>query len=111
MVQLDPTRIQVQSNANPSWEQEETFQDLMAERLRQAPWLILSFALHAVLLLLIWALFPPEEPKKAKVAAGVTPGAASHGPYSARGTPATPASPHHHRHGLGLEWEWRWRGP
>ena len=66
MVQLDPTRIQVQSNANPSWEQEETFQDLMAERLRQAPWLILSFALHAVLLLLIWALFPPEEPKKAK---------------------------------------------
>ena len=67
MVQLDPTKIVVQSNAAPSWEQEESFQDLMAERLRQAPWLILSAALHAVLLLLVWALFPPEAPPKAKL--------------------------------------------
>ena len=66
MAHLDPSQIHVQSNAAPSWEQEETFQDLMAERLRQAPWLVLSAALHAVLLLLIWALFPPEEPKAAK---------------------------------------------
>ncbi|MFT4512191.1 MAG: hypothetical protein ACI89X_001295 [Planctomycetota bacterium] len=66
---LDPTKIVVQSNAAPSWEQDESFQDMMAERLRQAPWLILSAALHAVLLLLVWALFPPEEPPKAKLKA------------------------------------------
>ena len=69
MVQLDPTKIVVQSDAAPSWEQNETFQDMMAERLRQAPWLILSFALHAVLLLLVWALFPPEKPSEAKLKA------------------------------------------
>ena len=69
MVQLDPTKIVVQSDAAPSWEQQETFQDMMAERLRQAPWLILSFALHAVLLLLVWALFPPEKPPEAKLKA------------------------------------------
>ncbi len=69
MVQLDPTKIQVQSNAAPSWDQEESFQDLMAERLRQAPWLILSAALHAVLLLLVWALFPPEAANKGKLKA------------------------------------------
>src|SRR5690606_8618924 len=69
MVQLDPTKIVVQSNAAPSWEQEESFQDMMAERLRQAPWLILSAALHAILLVLVWALFPPEAPPKAKLKA------------------------------------------
>ncbi len=69
MAQLDPTKIVVSSNAAPSWDQNESFQDLMAERLRQAPWLILSFALHAVLLVLVWALFPPEEPPKAKLKA------------------------------------------
>ena len=68
MVQhLDPTKIHVQSNAAPAWEQEESFQDMMAERLRQAPWLILSAALHGVLLLLLWVLIPPEEKKKPEV--------------------------------------------
>ncbi|MFT6083078.1 MAG: hypothetical protein ACJAQZ_005162, partial [Planctomycetota bacterium] len=28
---LDPTKIVVQSNAAPSWEQDESFQDMMAE--------------------------------------------------------------------------------
>lgn len=69
MAQLDPTKIVVSSNAAPSWDQSETFQEQMAERLRQAPWLILSFALHAVLLVLVWALFPPEAPPKAKLKA------------------------------------------
>jgi len=69
MTQIDPTKIHVQSNAAPIWEQEESFQDMMAERLRQAPWLILSAAVHAVILLLIWVLLPPEEkePPKAVV--------------------------------------------
>ncbi|MCB9876946.1 MAG: terpene cyclase/mutase family protein [Planctomycetes bacterium] len=67
MVHLDPTKIHVQSTATPVWEHEETFQDLMAERLRQAPWLILSAALHGVLLALAWVLFPAEEKKPPKV--------------------------------------------
>ena len=41
-----------------------TFQELMGERLKQSPWLLLSAGLHAVLLLLIWALVPPEIAKK-----------------------------------------------
>jgi hypothetical protein len=64
MAQLDPTKIKVQSNALPVWETEVTFQEMMADRLRQAPWLILSAGLHAVLLLLAWVLFPAEEKKK-----------------------------------------------
>ena len=65
MAQLDPTKIKVESHALPVWETEVTFQDMMAERLRAAPWLILSAAIHAVLLLLLWVLVPPEETKKA----------------------------------------------
>jgi hypothetical protein len=64
MAQLDPTKIKVQSNALPVWETEVTFQEMMAERLRAAPWLILSAGIHAVLLLLLWVLIPPEEKKK-----------------------------------------------
>ncbi len=67
MVHVDPTKIQVQSNAVPIWEQESaTFQDMMAERLRQAPWLILSAAIHAVIALLIIVLIPAEKAKGPK---------------------------------------------
>ncbi|MCR9244596.1 MAG: terpene cyclase/mutase family protein [bacterium] len=64
MSQVDPTKIQVQSNAVPVWETEVTFQDMMAEQLRHAPWLVLSAALHAVLFLILWAVIPVEEKKK-----------------------------------------------
>ena len=46
------------------WEEEVTFQDLMADRLKQAPWLALSIGLHLVAFLMLWALIPPE-PKQA----------------------------------------------
>jgi Mg-chelatase subunit ChlD len=36
----------------------ESFQDLMAQELRRAPWLGGSLALHALLLLLLWLLLP-----------------------------------------------------
>lgn len=64
MAQIDPTKIKVQSNALPVWETEETFQDMMAEQLRHAPWLILSAALHGLVLLLLWVLIPAEQKKK-----------------------------------------------
>jgi hypothetical protein len=61
MAQLDPTKIKVQSNALPVWETEVTFQDMMAERLRQAPWLILSAAIHVAIGVLLWILIPADK--------------------------------------------------
>ncbi|MCA8953286.1 MAG: terpene cyclase/mutase family protein, partial [Planctomycetes bacterium] len=64
MSHVDPTKIHVQSNAVPIWEQEVTFQDMMAEQLSHAPWLVLSAALHAILFLILWAVIPAEEKKE-----------------------------------------------
>jgi len=63
MSQVDPTKIHIQSHAVPIWEQEVTFQDMMAEQLRHAPWLILSAALHAVAILILWVMVPAETKK------------------------------------------------
>jgi hypothetical protein len=64
MAQIDPTKIKVQSNALPVWETEVTFQEMMAERLRAAPWLILSAGIHVALGLIFWILMPPKAPEK-----------------------------------------------
>ena len=64
MSQVDPTKIHVQSNAVPIWESEVTFQDMMAEQLRHAPWLVLSAALHAVAILILWVLIPADDKKQ-----------------------------------------------
>jgi hypothetical protein len=64
MANLDPTKISVESNATPVWEHEVSFQDMMAEQLRHAPWLILSAALHGLILAILFVLLPPEEKKK-----------------------------------------------
>jgi hypothetical protein len=64
MAQLDPTKIKVSSNALPVWETEVTFQEMMAERLRAAPWLILSAGIHLVLALLGWIMMPPTTKEK-----------------------------------------------
>jgi len=66
MAHLDPTKIHVQSNAVPIWESEVTFQDMMAEQMRHAPWLALSIVLHIVVLGLMWVLYPAEVKKKAE---------------------------------------------
>ena len=50
-----------------AFEENATFQEMMGERLKQSPWLLLSATLHAVLLLLIWVFLPPEIPKAATV--------------------------------------------
>jgi hypothetical protein len=38
----------------------DSFHDHMAAHLRQAPWLVMSAAAHALVLLLLWLLIPPE---------------------------------------------------
>ena len=50
-----------------AFEENATFQEMMGERLKQSPWLLMSAAMHAVLLLLIWVFMPPEQPKTATV--------------------------------------------
>ncbi|MFT4512187.1 MAG: hypothetical protein ACI89X_001291 [Planctomycetota bacterium] len=49
-----------------------TFQEMMGDRLKQSPWLLLSASMHAVLLLLIWVFLPPEQPKQASVKVQLT---------------------------------------
>ncbi|MCP3977803.1 MAG: terpene cyclase/mutase family protein, partial [bacterium] len=45
--------------------EEVTFQDLMAEQLRHAPWLFASASAHAIAILLLWVLIPPEAQRSA----------------------------------------------
>ena len=40
------------------------FQEMMAERLRQAPYLFISAGFHIVIALLVIALMPPEKKKE-----------------------------------------------
>jgi hypothetical protein len=51
---------------------EVSFHDLIAERLRQAPWLALSAAAHALALLLLWVLLPEEQPQRVENQVTVT---------------------------------------
>jgi hypothetical protein len=65
MAQIDPTKIHIDSKAVPIWEHEPaSFQDIMAEQIRHAPWLILSAAIHGVVLALLWVLMPAEDRSK-----------------------------------------------
>lgn len=66
MAQIDPTKIHVESHAVPFYEQHESFQDIMAEQLRHAPWLILSIVIHGIAILIL-LLIPPSEKVKEQV--------------------------------------------
>src|SRR5262245_45995668 len=67
MAQLDPTKIHVDSKVVPIWEQESaSFQDIMAEQIRHAPWLMLSVVIHGVVLTLLWVMMPAEDRSKLK---------------------------------------------
>ena len=61
MAQIDPKQLKLHSEGtHHMWEEEISFQDLMAERLKQAPWLVLSIGLHAVVAVLLYLMFPPQ---------------------------------------------------
>ena len=57
-MQIDPTKFQVETHTAPIWEQEQTFQEIMAEQLRHAPWLMLSMVIHGIAIA-IFLLMPP----------------------------------------------------
>ena len=57
MKQIDPTQFTV----TQSVEEEVTFHDMVAEQLRHSPWLVLSAAAHAFVILLLWVLVPVEK--------------------------------------------------
>ncbi|MEZ5964801.1 MAG: prenyltransferase/squalene oxidase repeat-containing protein [Planctomycetota bacterium] len=57
---MDPTKLQLEHHhRNPLLDNEPTFQEIMADQLAHAPWLALSIAIHAVVVLLLW-LIPAE---------------------------------------------------
>ena len=47
-------------SAHPSWEPAPTFQEVMAEQLRRAPWLTLSMVIHGIAIALL-LLIPPNK--------------------------------------------------
>ena len=57
---MDPRNYHVESHHAPIWEEEVTFQDLMAEQIRHAPWLLLSIVIHGIAVLLIMMIPPPK---------------------------------------------------
>jgi hypothetical protein len=61
MAAIDPTKFHVETTTPPIWEQEQSFNDIMAEQLRHAPWLGLSILLHGIGVLLL--LLMPSERK------------------------------------------------
>src|SRR5687768_11067769 len=61
---MDPTKIHLDhSSRNPVLANEPTFQEIMGEQLAHAPWLLLSIAIHFIILFLL-SLIPPSPPKK-----------------------------------------------
>ncbi len=56
---VDPTAIRLHATRNPLLDDAATFQEMLGERLRQTPWLMLSIAAHVIAVLLVW-LIPAE---------------------------------------------------
>ena len=50
---FDPTRIHIESEQDRFWEHQPTFQDVMADQLRHAPWFGISILIHLVALLIL----------------------------------------------------------
>ena len=66
---MQTSRLPVRPHGGRDFD-DESFQDLLGERIRNAPWLVVSLAAHIVVLLLVWLLLPPDRPKP--VAASVS---------------------------------------
>ncbi|MEE2886841.1 MAG: prenyltransferase/squalene oxidase repeat-containing protein [Planctomycetota bacterium] len=53
-MQLDPTKIQLESHTPPIWEREEDFSQVMSDQLKHAPWLVISAIAHAIAGLILY---------------------------------------------------------
>ena len=52
---IDPTRLHIEVQ-HPIHDESESFQSLMAEQLRHAPWLLLSVMIHGIAIGILWML-------------------------------------------------------
>ena len=50
---MDPSKFHVETHGNPMWADQPTFQEMMAEQLRHAPWLLLSILIHGIAVLIV----------------------------------------------------------
>ncbi|MEO0478237.1 MAG: prenyltransferase/squalene oxidase repeat-containing protein [Planctomycetota bacterium] len=61
------SKYTVETNLVPIWEQEQTFQEIMADQLRHAPWIMISLLGHAVVFLILFTFIkgdPLPEPEQ-----------------------------------------------
>ncbi len=66
---LDPTKFHVETHGNPLLDNEPTFQELMGDQIKHAPWLLLSIVLHLIVIGIFWMLpgTPLEEEDRSLV--------------------------------------------
>ncbi|MFO1052990.1 MAG: prenyltransferase/squalene oxidase repeat-containing protein [Planctomycetota bacterium] len=67
MATVDPKQFHVSTHTPPIWEKEESFQEIMAEQLRHAPWVMLSIVVHAIAFFLLYLLPPTVKEEKKEV--------------------------------------------
>jgi hypothetical protein len=72
MSSLDPTKIHVEAHGNPLLDHEASFQEIMAEQLRHAPWLFVSLVIHGIVFAIFY-MMPGEATKPPDVVAQMTP--------------------------------------
>ncbi len=58
---IDPSSYRVESHTPPIWDSSPTFQEMMADQLRHAPWLLLSVLIHGVVIFVL-LLIPAAPP-------------------------------------------------
>lgn len=56
---IDPTKIQIHASRNPLLDNDPSFQELMGDQIKHAPWLFLSILVHLIAFLIFW-LIPAE---------------------------------------------------
>jgi len=73
----DYTGVQIESSLPRPWEEETTFNDILYEWMSRAPWLAISAAAHALLILILmaipWDLLYPEQTKEIQATLEQTP--------------------------------------
>jgi len=61
---FDPRNIHVESDGIRPWEHHDNFNDVMAEQIRQAPWYMISIAIHGIIALILATVNTAGKEKK-----------------------------------------------